>query len=417
MGPVTTGEASGRQLIPIEQVSRTWSVRFGLVWLGVWGASLVPIQLALPAQLLDISPRHHVGNFALVNGAVGLVAIATLPVFGALCDRTKVRFGARRSWVLGGLVVFAVGLVLTGQQTQLGWLTACWALAQAGNNAMATGLTAVVADAVPEEQRGLISGVIYAPQALAVVIGLVALTALSDGRRYLLLYALLALALAVLTVPFLVRYRDRAVLREDPITPRTILAALYIPVKANPDYTWAFWSRLLVNVGNALGTTYLLFFLRDYLHVSDPEGSLLPVVGIYLVFTLVATVLGGLLSDRLGRRRPFVAVAASLQGAAGILVAIHPSFTTTLVAGALLGAGYGAYMSVDQALITAVLPDPADRAKDLGTMNIGSVGPQMFGPVLASAVIVLASYRVLFLAAGLFTLLGTWMVYRIKSVR
>ncbi len=87
------------------------------------------------------------------------------------------------------------------------------------------------------------------------------------------------------------------------------------PGRANPDFAWAFGGRLLVNVGNALGTTYFLFFLRDFLKVPDPDASLFTMSLVYLVFTLRPPSVGGVLSDRSGRRRVFVAVAAGLQGA------------------------------------------------------------------------------------------------------
>jgi MFS family permease len=74
-------------------------------------------------------------------------------------------------------------------------------------------------------------------------------------------------------------------------------------------------------------------------------------------------------------------------------------------------------MSVDQALITAVLPDASSRAKDLGIMNVGSVGPQALAPLAASLVInELGGYPVLFGTAGVITLLGAVLVYRIRSV-
>ena len=83
-----------------------------------------------------------------------------------------------------------------------------------------------------------------------------------------------------------------------------------------------------------------------------------------------------------------------------------------------LGAGYGAYMSVDQALVTAVLPDAASRAKDLGIMNVGSVGPQALAPLAASLIIgELGGYPVLFAASGVTTVIGAVFVYRIRSVR
>ncbi len=158
--------------MPTAPVSSWWTTRFGLVWLGVWMAQLVPIQLALPDQLFDIDHAHRVRDFGLINGLVGVAAIITLPLFGAMCDRTRTRFGRRRTWVAAGAVVYAVGLVLTGQQTSVGWLALCWLLASLGGNMMSAGLTAVVADDVPERQRGLISAAIYAPQGIGIVLGL-----------------------------------------------------------------------------------------------------------------------------------------------------------------------------------------------------------------------------------------------------
>ena len=171
--------------------------------------------------------------------------------------------------------------------------------------------------------------------------------------------------------------------------------------RAYPDFAWAFGGRVAVNIGNALGTTYLLYFFTNDLKLQDPDTALLEVTAIYLVFTLITTYGGGVLSDRSGRRRMFVAVASVLQGIAAVLLVIWPSFGTTLVAGAFLGAGYGAFLSVDQALVTQVLPDAETRAKDLGIMNIGTNVPQAIAPVVAALVIdQLGGYRVLFAFAG-----------------
>jgi MFS family permease len=184
-----------------------------------------------------------------------------------------------------------------------------------------------------------------------------------------------------------------------------------------PDFAWAFGGRVMVNIGNALGTTYLLYFFQ-HLHLHDPDNALLITTAIYLVFTLVTTYGGGVLSDRSGRRRVFVAVASVLQGIAALLLVIRPSFGAALVGAAFLGAGYGAFLSVDQALVTQVLPDAESRAKDLGIMNIGNNVPQSLAPLAAALIIdQLGGYRTLFGTAGAFTVFGVFMVYRIKSVR
>ncbi|MBA3782504.1 MAG: MFS transporter, partial [Nocardioides sp.] len=128
-------------------------------------AWLVPVQLLLPDQLYDVDRVHRVRDFAVINGLVGVVSIIALPLFGALCDRTRSRFGRRRIWVALGTVVFAAGLVLTGLQTQWTGVAACWVLASLGYAMVSAGLTATIADRVPESQRGMISGAMFGPQA------------------------------------------------------------------------------------------------------------------------------------------------------------------------------------------------------------------------------------------------------------
>jgi MFS family permease len=224
----------------------------------------------------------------------------------------------------------------------------------------------------------------------------------------------------IASVPFVLRYRDSPppVGVIAPLNVRALTEALWVSPREHRDFAWAFGGRVCVNIGNALGTTYLLYFFTNGLRLQDPDTALLYVTAIYLVFTLTTTYGGGVFSDRSGRRRMFVAMASVLQGIAAVLLVIWPSFSTALVAGAFLGAGYGAFLSVDQALVTQVLPDAETRAKDLGIMNIGNNVPQALAPVAAALIIdQLGGYRVLFAFAGIFTFLGATMVYRIRSIR
>jgi MFS family permease len=310
---------------------------------------------------------------------------------------------------------YVVGLLLTGAAGSWTGVAGAWLVAQLGMYAAMAGLTATVADEVPAEQRGAISAAIYGPQAVGIVVGLGLVTATGADAGYVLL----AVLLFVLALPWLLRTGEAAPGAGG--SPRSLAAAVRATWTAptrNPDYAWAFAGRLLVNLGNALGTTYLLYFLTDGLRVEDPEGSLLILTLVYLLATVAATWGGGLLSDRTGRRRIFVAGAAVLQACACLVLVVAPSWPSALVAGLLLGAGYGAYTSVDQALVTQVLPDASAVAGELGVMNVAAVAPQALGPLLASLVIAeLGGYGVLFSVAGTFTVLGAASVGRIRSVR
>ncbi|MGY1745167.1 MFS transporter [Blastococcus sp. SYSU D00695] len=397
------------------RIGRAWTLRFGLAWLGLWAAQLAPVQLLLPVRLDELDPAHDVRDLALVNGLAGVAALVALPVFGALCDRTRSRLGRRRVWVAGGVAGYAAGLLLSAAAGDWRVLALTWLVAQLGMYAAMAGLTATIADQVPPEQRAAVSAAVFAPQALGIVAGLVLVTAV--GGEAAAGFPALAVLLVAAAVPWLLRSRDPAPGPGGrPASPGAALRATWAAVTQSADYAWAFGGRLLVSLGNALGTTYLLYFLDDGLRVADPEGSLLVLTLVYLVTTVAAAWGGGVLSDRTGRRRVFVGGAAVLQAlACAVLVAV-PSWPAALVAGVLLGAGYGAYTAVDQALVTQVLPDARTLAADLGVMNVALVAPQALAPLLAGLVISVAGYGTLFTLAGLATVLGAASVSRIRSV-
>ncbi|HZZ97106.1 MAG TPA: MFS transporter [Jatrophihabitantaceae bacterium] len=398
---------------PTTRVSRGWTVRFGLLWFGFWAANLAPVQLVLPNQFDHLDHAHKVRDFGVVSGISGVAALIALPLFGALCDRTRSRFGRRRVWMIGGTVLFAGGLIATGAQTTWVGVGIAWVIATLGIDAATAGATAAIADEVPDQQRGAISAAIYGPQAVGILVGVALLSALNNNG--VLGYGVLATVLVGCALPFLMWYRDAPGIPTPQLSLRSIVTGLWV---RSADFGWAFGGRLLVNLGNALGTTYLLYFLQDDLKLDDPDNALLLLTLVYLAFTLVATVMAGRASDRSGRRRSYVALAAILQAIASFLLTFYPTYGVALVGAAFLGAGYGAYMSVDQALVTAVLPDAASRAKDLGIMNVGSVGPQALAPLAASLIISeLGGYPVLFAASGITTVLGALFVYRIRSVR
>lgn len=400
---------------PTARVSRAWISTFTLAWFGYWIASLVPINLLLPLQFAAIDPDNKVRDLAIANGVAGLAALLALPICGALCDRTVSRFGQRRIWIVSGVFVFASALALTGQQTHWVLVVGLWGIAMVGASAAMAGLTAIIADRVPEEQRGTISSAIYGPQAFGVVVGIAVVTALAlDSQAG---YIFIAVTLALTPIPFLWRYREALTETAAPLSIRTIAASLWVDPRRHPDFGWAFGSRLFVNFGNTLGTCYLLYFLTDSLRLDDPESKLLAASLVYMLSALAATYVVGWLSDKLRKRRVFVAITALMQAVAGVLLAFFPSFEMTLVTSALMGGGFGAFMAVDQAVVTQVLPDANSRAKDLGIMNVGSVVPTALAPLAAALLITdLGGYTTLFAVTGLFTALGAIMIYRVRSV-
>lgn len=417
-----TDEAPPPFAEPKRPVSGGWIALFAVAWLGVWMAQLTPIQLLLPAQveaqLSTTSWVDKVVAFGIVSGIAGVFALLAYPLTGALSDRTTSRFGRRRPWILGGAVLFSAALTLLGIQTSLLGIGVFWSLALIGFCVLTAALTAVISDQVPVGQRGFVSGWISAPQAVGTILGVMLVVVLVLSQ--VVGYTLVAVLLVLLVLPFVLRVPDAVLPKADrrPLTLRGLVSGFWISPRQFPDFGWTLASRILVNFGNAFGTSLLLYFLQDGLKVADAEDVLLVLILIYMVFVVVASLFLGRLSDRLGRRKVFVFVAAALQGIAALMLAFVPVLGVAMVAAGILGLGYGCFLSVDQALATQVLPDAHTRGKDLGIMNIATAVPQAIAPLLGAFVVAaLAGFQGLFVLAAVAAILGALAVLPIRSVR
>ncbi len=96
-----------------------------------------------------------------------------------------------------------------------------------------------------------------------------------------------------------------------------------------------------------------------------------------------------------------------------------------LVAGALFGIGYGAYTSVDWALVADVLPSHRDFARDMGVWNISLSLPQVIAPIVGGPLIdaftrshqPVLGFQLLFAIAVVYCLIGTVTVRFIRGVK
>ncbi|GAB3607337.1 MFS transporter [Conyzicola nivalis] len=428
---------------PIRKVSGGWIALFATAWLGIWMAQLTPIQLLLPKQIEEqlraASWVDNVVAFGIISAIAGVCALVAFPLSGALSDRTVSRFGRRRPWILAGTVLFAVSLVLLGVQSTMVGIGVFWSLSLIGFCVVTAAVTATISDRVPVNQRGYVSGWVSAPQAAGTILGilLVTILALSTFVGYLVV----AVLLVVLVLPFLLKTPDAVLPAENrpPMSASALLAGLWINPRRFPDFGWTLLSRILVNLGNALGTTLLLYFLMFGLSRGETaEDDLLLLTAVYMVFFIASALLVGKLSDRLGKRKLFVYIAAYLQALAALILAFVPDFTIAIAAAGLLGLGYGSFMAVDQALATQVLPDAQSRGKDLGIMNIATAVPQAVAPLLGACIVVVcaglatngievgssdagfaganAGFAGLFVASALTAALGGLAIVPIKSV-
>lgn len=405
---------------PRHRVGAGWFVLFTLAWLAIWTAQLTPLQLLIPLQL--DTPNSADGwisgvvssGFVLAIG--GLAGVIAGPLAGGMSDRTRGAFGRRRPWALGGTVLGAGSLVGIAVATGPVGVGIAWVGVSVGVAVASAAFTAMIADQLTD-QRGGAAAAISSAQAVGIVVGVGVIVLLGLGvfTGYLTLAGIL-----------LVGAGSAALLLPDPPAPsatagartvRTLRARL--AAFADHDFAWLLWGRLVVNIGNALGTGLLLFYLLYGLgRGAGSEDDLLLLIVVYTVFVVAASVVAGAVSDRRGHRVGLTLTSALIQGAAPLLIALVPSFETTLVAAALLGVGYGGYMSVGLALATDLLPFPDDTARDLGFVNVAAALGQLLGPLIGAGLVALVGgFWLLFAVGGALSVLGGLMVLPIRADR
>ncbi|WP_329577533.1 MFS transporter [Kitasatospora sp. NBC_01250] len=399
------------------RVGGGWIGALSLANLAVFLGFFTPIQILLPLQLERLDAAHKADLLSWVTGVGALVAMLVNPLAGAVSDRTTSRFGRRRPWIVLGALLGAGGLLYTAGRHSLPGVIVGWALAQAGLNVMLAGVTTPVVDQVPVGQRAVVSGWTGISQSLGLVAGAGLVTVLGGG--VLAGYGGTAIAVVVLGLPFVLFCRDPVLppAARAPFRLRTLAAGYWVSPRRYPDFGWAFLTRLLINLGNAIGTLYLLYYLTDAVHYPSPDSGVLVLTAVYTAAALLTAIPAGAISDRTGRRRALVVVSCVVMAAAALLLALFHSWPVTIVAAFVLGAGYGIYLAVDQALVTQVLPVAADHAKDLGVINIANSGPQVLAPALAAPVVShLGGYGGLYALTAVVTLLAAPLVHRIRGV-
>jgi MFS family permease len=384
-----------------------WLVHLGWALPSAAGGTL------LQALIADQRGTGKVGSFAVIITIGAVVAVVSTVVAGALSDRTRSRFGRRNPWILGGAVVASAGLALTGVTTSFPLQVLAFAAYQGGLNAMLAAVSALLPDRVATSALGRASALAGFGYLVGTALGGFAASAAIQVPARGLLIVPWTMLVAALLMFFLIQARSS---REQTRAPQSLRDLL--PPR-DRDFLLAFAGRFCVILALYVVVFYQLYVLTDFLKVDVSHAGQVIALGTLMlgVAAMAATLAGGLLSDRLGRRKVLVIAASLLVALGAAPVAIAPSVPALLTFCAVAGFGYGGYLAVDQALMVEVLPDSGAEAKQLGMLSVANTLPQVLGPAVAAVVVTQLGYRALYVFSIVVAILGAVFVALIRRVR
>jgi MFS family permease len=415
---------------------RRLSLGLALVYVSILAINSGGLGILIPNLVADIDEASKIGNLAIVTTVAFLANVFAQPIAGALSDATRSRFGRRSPWMVGGALLaagFFAGLPLASSIVTVALI---WLVVQLGLNALQAAATALVPDRFPAAKRGGVSGLIGLGITVGNAVGAVVAGSFSDAGAlpYLVLAALVLVVVAVFVVAnpdrsSLVETTDGTVGADGAAAARPTLGefarGFWVSPRKHPDFAWAFAARFLMVIGFYGAQTFGLYILRDYIGLSDAASNAFAAqIGVVLLLgVLISALASGVLSDRIGRRKPFI-VWASVVMAIGLVVPlVMPTTTGILIYSFLLGLGFGAYISIDLALMTEVLPasmtsGASSAGRDLAILGLATTLPQALSPSIAAGLVsVTGGYPVLFISGIVFVVLGAVAVLPIKSVR
>jgi MFS family permease len=363
---------------------------------------------------------------ALSLSAIAVVSsILTMliqPIAGILSDRTRSRWGRRAPWIVAGAVIGAALLVAMRFSPSIGILLITYSLAQLGLNLASGPLNATVADRVPAERLGTMSALSGFATLIGGAIGSIVAGALFAVMG-LDVYFPFALAVIVFTVLFALMARDRSSrdLERAPMSVRAFLASFTVALR-DRDFRWLWIAKVALLFGGGVSGAFGVYMLQSYIRPglsAEEAAQIAPVLALVgIPGTVVALLVAGWWSDKVGRRKPFVIGSTFLIAGSMFIPLLSPTLPALIIQGVVAGLGVGTFLTVDQAMFIDLLPEKDAAARDLGVSTLGGNLGQALGPLLAGVVVaVTGGYTALWIVAIVIVVIAALLVFPIRRVR
>jgi MFS family permease len=456
-------------------------------WFAISARSQVLTPLVIPLLIQQFVGEANKGS-ALGNLRLWALMAALLiqALMGLLSDRNSSRLGRRRPYIVAGASLEIVIIVFIGFSAQLEGFLGYWIIfalyifSMIGANISHAATQGFIPDIVPDEKKGLASGIkaiLELPLPLIftsfVIAGMIERGNLWGGLISLIVVMFISASITMFVPekPLLMRppkidwtpfvrllimtglftlfilgsgwgvNQILAIIKLFPDTQAFLLGgitgilgmgvvvflgvitslniSLGKELNNHPSFKWWVINRLtfLVAANNLAG--FMVFFLQEKFPGYDGMEIAGPAARIIMfvgIFILIFALPSGWLADRLGKKI-LCSIAGFLVGIGATIVILSPEITGTIFIGAsIAGAGLGLFYSANWALGTELVP--AHRAGQfLGLSNLAGAGAGAIGAYIGGPIGDHHSYVLLMGVFGTMAIFSTFALLGIKDNR
>jgi MFS family permease len=407
--------------VPTVKLKKGYLSVLVLSYFALYVAWIAPTAFSLAIRIEQIAPATKDTAIAIAVGVPSLIVLFTGPLVGVLSDRTRLRFGRRRTWMLAGMIAGLIGSILVGAAENLPLLIAAWTFAFIGYTAAGGMFLTHLGDQLPEAQRGKVAGFTGAVTQIAPVFGVAIAGAFATMP--LAMFAAPSAIAFVLGLAFIFVMKDAPADANTPrISFRQLAEGFYFNPKRHPDFAWVWLSRFFIFLALSFMSLYTVYLLGARLHLESAAIAGLVATGglLGIGVAITGSILSGAISDRIRRRKPFIVIAGLLL-AGGLLITATLTSIPQFYIGSLVSVfGVGIFGAIDQAIGLDTLPsDQGQNGRFLGIFNLANQLAQGVGPFLAAVILTLfaGEYTGVYIAAAAFAVLGGLLILFVRPGR
>ena len=405
-----------------------------------WGALLL---ILLPGDMKLLAGHHKAQMLGLVTGVGAIPALVVPLISGAMSDRCKRPEGRRKPFIATGVVLNIIGLAMMAAsvvvfKSLLAYFIS-YGVVQIGNNIASGAYMGVIPDVVPKHEHGKASGFMALMSQSGTLFGAIGVGMLIPSSAIMLRYGLIAVVLLASGIFSYFGIKEIKLEKTTPFELVPYLKSLWIDPRKYPNFAWVWFTRFLVMLGFYAIMPFVNYYLVDVVGIAQSKvDSTAPLLlGLILIVSSITGIYGGALSDRIGRKRVVYVSNGIIAVVAPLFILCH-NFGAALLVGALFGLGYGAYISVDYALGTDVLPRQEEAGKDMAIWHIAMTLPQSVAAPIAGYLIArpgffkvpnpvpgeediihyfTAGYGYIFLLCSISFALGAYLLKNVKGIK
>ncbi len=357
---------------PTQRLSNGQLFQISAYWFAlnaIWGGFEI-FQQKRTVQLLGDEAPLALGPMEIL--ALPIAAL-TMPMMGSISDYTTTRWGRRKPFILVGSAATSIALFGLALAPSFPLLVLFFIVLQFTANAARGPFAGLVPDLVPEEQVGIASGLMGLMITLGLVGGYLLMMSgyLLDENFAIPMMALgVFVALAGLASWVWIPNGPPGKPRGERTLPRIALETFGTDILRQRSYVFLLGSRFFILMATGFFMNLnILYVERTYGLTGTDQGLwILVALAVAVGSTAIGTIPGAKISDRIGRKP--VIYASTLAGAVGMtIVGLAPGIEVAMVGIALVGLGGGAFLAVDWALMTDIIPK-ASAGRYMGMSNI-----------------------------------------------